>query len=209
VDGAKRMQRLITDLLEYSRVTTRSQPPEPTDANAALDAALWNLSLTIAEAGATVTHDLLPTVLADGTQLMQLFQNLIGNALKFHGDQPPAVHVSARQTFEVSGAQAAGETSMAERASFVGRPSSFVFAVRDNGIGIAPEYHERIFGVFQRLHTREAYPGTGIGLAVCQKIVARHGGRIWVASQEGQGATFFFTLPAPEPTMRDEKEQRP
>jgi len=196
VDGAKRMQRLIEDLLEYSRIATRGRPPEPTDANLALDEALWNLSLTIAEADATVTHDPLPTVLADSTQLMQLFQNLIGNALKFHGDQPPVVHVSARQTFEVAGAQAAGETPMAEGASRVGRPASCVFSVRDNGIGIAPEYHERIFGVFQRLHTRTEYPGTGIGLAVCQKIVARHGGRIWVESQEGQGSTFYFTLPA-------------
>ena len=179
MDGAKRMQRLIDDLLEYSRVATRGQPPAPTDAAAALDEALWNLTLAIEEAGATVTHDPLPTVLADPIQLMQLFQNLVGNALKFRGSEPPRVHVSARATFEVS------ETSKV-----------WVFAVRDNGIGIAPENFERIFGVFQRLHSQTEYPGSGIGLAVCQKIVARHGGRIWVASQPGAGATFYFTLPA-------------
>ena len=179
MDGAKRMQRLIDDLLEYSRVATRGQPPAPTDAAAALGEALWNLTLAIEEAGATVTHDPLPTVLADPIQLMQLFQNLVGNALKFRGSEPPRVHVSARATFEVS------ETSKV-----------WVFAVRDNGIGIAPENFERIFGVFQRLHSQTEYPGSGIGLAVCQKIVARHGGRIWVASQPGAGATFYFTLPA-------------
>ncbi len=179
VDGAKRMQRLIDDLLEYSRVATRGQPPAPTDAAAALDEALWNLGLAIEEAGATVTHDPLPTVRADPTQLMQLLQNLIGNALKFGSSEPPRVHVSARETFEVS------ETSKV-----------WEFSVRDNGIGIDPQYHDRIFGVFQRLHTRTEYPGTGIGLAICKKIVERHGGRMWVASQEGQGSTFYFTLPA-------------
>jgi PAS domain S-box-containing protein len=184
VDGAKRMQTLINDLLEYSRVGTRGEPLQPTDANVALDDALWNLDLAISEAGATVTHDPLPTVLADPVQLAQLFQNLISNAIKFHGAQPPVVHVSARQTFEVS------ETSKVSGAQV------WQFAVRDNGIGIAPQDHERIFGIFQRLHTREAYAGTGIGLAVCQRIVERHGGRIWVESQLGQGTTFYFTLPA-------------
>ena len=179
VDGAKRMQRLIDDLLEYSRIATRGQPLQPTDAEAALDDALWNLGLAIEDAGATVTHDPLPTVLADPTQLMQLLQNLIGNAFKFHGDKPPVVHVSARKTFEVS------ETSKV-----------WEFSVRDNGIGIDPQYHDRIFGVFQRLHTRTEYPGTGIGLAICKKIVERHGGQMWVESQVGQGCTFYFTLPA-------------
>ena len=184
VDGTQRMQRLISDLLDYSRVSTRGQSLQPTDAGTALDEALWNLALVINEAGATVTYDPLPTVLADPTQLMQLFQNLIGNALKFRGSEPPVVQVSAREAshdgpFEVS------QTSKA-----------WEFSVRDNGIGIAPEYHAQIFDVFRRLHTQAEYPGTGIGLATCRKIVERHGGRIWVKSERGQGSTFCFTLPA-------------
>jgi chemotaxis family two-component system sensor kinase Cph1 len=119
-----------------------------------------------------VTHDSLPTVMADDLQLGQLFQNLIGNAIKFHGEEPPRVHVSARPG-----------------------GNGWIFSVRDNGIGIAPEYAERIFIIFQRFHSREEYPGTGIGLAVCKKIVERHGGRIWVESELGKGATFYFTLP--------------
>ena len=186
VDGAQRMQRLISDLLEYSRVSTRGQQLQPADATVALDGALWNLALAIDETGASVTHDPLPTVLADPTQLMQLFQNLIGNALKFHGNESPVVHVSARETFEVS------------QAPKVWGARVWEFSVRDNGIGIAPEYQARIFGIFQRLHTRDEYPGTGIGLAVCQKIVERHGGRIWVESQAGRGSTFHFTLPGGE-----------
>jgi two-component system, chemotaxis family, sensor kinase Cph1 len=119
-----------------------------------------------------VTHDLLPTVVADDTQLTQLFQNLISNAIKFRGDQPPRVHLSAARN-----------------------ENEWVFAVRDNGIGVDPEYADRIFVIFQRLHTSADYPGTGIGLALCKKIVERHGGRIWVDSHPGQGATFYFTLP--------------
>jgi PAS domain S-box-containing protein len=192
VDGAKRMQRLIDDLLEYSRVATRGRPPQPTSAEAILDDALWNLGLTIEETGAMVTHDPLPVVLADPTQLMQLFQNLIGNALKFHGDKPPIVHVSARAMDDVRSTM-----DDAHRTSNIAHQTSgWVFSVRDNGIGIDPQYHDRIFGVFQRLHTRTEYPGTGIGLAICKKIVERHGGQMWVTSQEGQGATFYFTLPA-------------
>jgi len=182
VDGAKRMQTLINDLLEYSRVGTRGEPLQPTDANVALDDALWNLDLAVTDAGATITHDPLPTVIADPTQLAQLFQNLVSNAIKFHGTEPPVVHIAARQTFEVS------ETSKVSK-------QVWEFAVRDNGIGIAPADHERIFGIFQRLHSREEYAGTGIGLAVCQRIVERHGGKIWVESQLGQGTTFYFTLP--------------
>jgi light-regulated signal transduction histidine kinase (bacteriophytochrome) len=193
-DGAKRMQQLILDLLEYSRVGTRGQPLQPTDANVALDDALWNLDLAISDAGATVTHDPLPTVLADLPQLTQLFQNLIGNAIKFHGAEPPVVHVSACAKDDV------GFTMDDVRSAHIEhRPSEWVFSIRDNGIGIAPQYFERIFVIFQRLHTRHEYPGTGIGLAVCKKIVERHGGRIWVESQPGQGATFYFTLPAADP----------
>jgi light-regulated signal transduction histidine kinase (bacteriophytochrome) len=176
VDGATRMHRLISDLLAYSRVGTRGKPFEPADCQAALDQALANLEIAIEEAGATVTRDPLPIVPADERQLVQLFQNLIGNAVKFHGQAPPCVHISAQCRRE------AGD--------------EWVFSVRDNGIGIDPQQFERIFMVFQRLHTVAEYSGTGIGLAICKKIVERHGGRIWVESEVGKGATFYFTLPA-------------
>jgi PAS domain S-box-containing protein len=172
VDGATRMQRLINDLLTFSRVASRGQKASAVDAQAALDEALGNLRPAISEAGAAVSHDALPTVRADYGQLVQLFQNLIGNALKFHGEKPARVHVAARQDH--------------------GR---VVFSVQDNGIGIEPEFFERIFVIFQRLHGREKYPGTGIGLAVCKKIVERQGGKLWVESQPGQGATFYFSIP--------------
>ena len=172
VDGAVRMQRLINDLLEFSRVSTRGKPMQPVDVNRVLGAVRANLSVAIREAGALVTNDELPTVMADETQLVQLLQNLVGNAIKFRGGERPHVHVSARPS-----------------------ASECVFAVRDNGIGIAPDYFERIFVIFQRLHARGEYPGTGIGLAVCRRIVERHGGRIWVESAPGQGSTFYFALP--------------
>jgi len=172
VDGAARMQQLINDLLTYSRVGTKGREFEPTDCEIILEQALENLQIAIEEKNATVTHDPLPTVLADSVQLGQLFQNLIGNAIKFQGPEPPHVHVSAGRN-----------------------ENGWVFSVRDNGIGIAPEYAERIFVIFQRLHTRDKHPGTGIGLAVCKKIVERHGGRTWVESKPGKGATFYFTLP--------------
>ena len=176
VQGAMRMQRLIEDLLAFSRVGTRAAALVPTDANAALDAALENLKAAAGEAGATLTRGPLPTVLADPVQLGQLFTNLVGNAVKFRGTEPPRVQIGA----ERDGTQ-------------------WVFRVRDNGIGIDPQYFERIFVIFQRLHGRNEYPGTGIGLAVCRKIVERHGGLIWVESEEGGGATFSFTLfAAPE-----------
>lgn len=172
VDGANRMQRLINDLLAYSRVTSQGKVFERVDCNGLLEEVLGNLRVAVEESRAVVTHDPLPTVMADGRQLGQLFQNLIGNAIKFRGEEPPQVHVSAeRQTGE------------------------WLFSVRDNGIGMDPQYAERIFVIFQRLHNREEYPGTGIGLAICKKIVERHGGRIWVASQAGRGTTFHFTLP--------------
>ncbi|HTI51322.1 MAG TPA: PAS domain S-box protein, partial [Planctomycetaceae bacterium] len=172
VSGARRMQALIEGLLAYSRVGRHGNPFVATDAETAFARAVTNLEAAIAEGRAVVTHDPLPTVIADATQLMQLFQNLIGNAIKYRGDEAPQVHVSAEQ-----------------------REHEWLFSVRDNGIGIAPQYRERIFVIFQRLHTRSEYPGTGIGLAICQRIIERHGGRIWVESEPGQGSTFFFSLP--------------
>jgi PAS domain S-box-containing protein len=173
VDGAVRMQRMINDLLAFSRLGTRGKPFQPTDTETVLNDVLENLKLAIEENHALVTHDPLPTVMAEESQLAQVFQNLIGNALKFHGEEPPRVHVSARKTSAV-----------------------WEFSVRDNGIGIDPQFFERIFLIFQRLSTRAEHPGSGIGLAICKKIVERHGGRIWIESKPGQGATFFFTLPA-------------
>jgi signal transduction histidine kinase len=173
VDGATRMKRMINDLLAYSRVVSRGQPLELTDCEHLLAQVLSNLEVTIKENDALITHALLPTVMADGTQLMEVFQNLIGNAIKFHADRPPQVHVAAQQTGD-----------------------KWLFSVRDNGIGIAPEYTERIFVIFSRLHSQVQYPGTGIGLAICKKVVERHGGHIWVESQPGDGATFFFTIQA-------------
>jgi signal transduction histidine kinase len=170
--GAIRMWKLIHALLTYSRVGMRVNQLELTDCEAILSQSLNNLKVAIEENGAVVTHDSLPTVMADNSQLVQLFQNLVGNAIKFRGREPPRVHISAGPN-----------------------GNSWIFSVRDNGIGIAPEYVERIFVIFQRLHGREEYPGTGIGLAICQKIVERHGGHIWVESQVGEGATFYFTLP--------------
>jgi signal transduction histidine kinase/DNA-binding response OmpR family regulator len=173
VDAASRMQLLIQDLLTYSRVGRLQKDLIPVDCEALLTQILRALQPLIEENNARVAHDPLPTLPADAGQFAQLFQNLIANAIKFHGDQPPHVHVAARRD-----------------------EHTWVFSVRDNGIGIEPQYAERIFRMFQRLHSREAYPGTGIGLAICQKIVQRHGGRIWVESQPGQGSTFFFTIPA-------------
>jgi len=175
VDGVTRMQRLINDLLQYSRVGTKGREPEPTDSRMVLERALANLTTTIEDNKATVNHDPLPSVMADDRQLEQLFQNLVGNAVKFHGAEPPQVHIRA------------------ERSN-----GCWVFTVKDNGIGIEPQYYERIFQIFQRLHTMKEYSGTGIGLAVCKKIVERHGGRIWVESEPGKGTSFLFTLPAAE-----------
>ena len=172
IDGATRMQTLINDLLTYSRVGTRGKPFEPTDVSTTLKDALANLAVAIRESGAVVTHDALPTVTAERTQLIQLFQNLVGNALKFRSERPPEIHIGVER-----------------------QDSEWVFSVRDNGIGMEAQYCERIFGVFQRLHTRREYPGTGIGLAICKKIVERHGGRIWVTSEPGRGSTFHFSIP--------------
>jgi PAS domain S-box-containing protein len=172
VDGASRMQRLIQDLLTYSRVETKGKDLLNISSEDALQQALLNLRGSIEEKGAIVTHDPLPFVLADEMQLIQLFQNLVGNAVKYQSTGIPKVHISA--------AKNAGE--------------KWTFSVRDNGLGIDSQYFERIFGMFQRLHKREEFAGTGIGLAICKKIVERHGGNISVESQPGQGSTFRFAL---------------
>jgi PAS domain S-box-containing protein len=175
VDGANRMQRMINDLLAYSRVNTRNECFEAVALEDVLAQTLANLAMMIGENDAVVTHDPLPIVLANPTQMEHLLQNLVGNALKFRDDKPPRVHISA---------QAQG--------------NEWVVSVQDNGMGIAPEYHDRIFAIFQRLHNRDAYPGNGIGLAVCKRIVERHGGRIWVESTPGKGSTFYFSIPREE-----------
>jgi len=171
VDGANRMRGLIDDLLTYSRVGRLGKLFEPTNLDSTLNIALKNLQASIAENKASITHDKLPVLKADGGQLVQLFQNLIGNAIKFHGADPPCIHVSAKD-----------------------KGGEIQFSVKDNGIGIDPQYFDRLFKIFQRLHTREEYPGSGIGLAVCKKIVERHGGRIWIESELGKGSTIYFTL---------------
>jgi PAS domain S-box-containing protein len=172
VDGAKRMQQLINDMLEFSRVATRGHEFKPVEADTALKQALWNLKAAIEESHANVTFDPLPVVNADSGQLTQLFQNLIGNALKFRRQEPPRVHVSAER-----------------------RAKEWVFSVRDNGIGIEPQHLERIFVIFQRLHAASEFPGTGLGLAICKKIAERHGGRLWVTSEPGAGSVFYFSIP--------------
>jgi len=173
VDGAARMQRLIQDLLAYSRVGTKGQELRDTSSEDAFQQALINLRSAVKESGAVVTHDSLPMVLADEMQLVQLFQNLIGNAIKYQKVGIPQVHIAATN----------GETR-------------WTFSITDNGLGIDSQYFDKIFGMFQRLHKREEYAGTGIGLAICKKIVERHGGRIWVESRLGQGSTFRFDFSA-------------
>lgn len=182
-EGATRMQRLIDDLLEYSRVGRKSRF-EPTDCQALMEEICSNLQVAVEESGATVSYDDLPTVMADRAQLIRLFQNLLGNAIKFRRKEERAnIRVSAER-----------------------RQHDWLFAVRDNGIGIEPKHLDRLFTIFQRLHTRSEYPGTGIGLAICKKIVEQHGGRISVESAPNQGSTFYFSLPAVE-TRRAAKEE--
>jgi PAS domain S-box-containing protein len=171
-NGAKRLEELLNGLLEYSRVQTQGQRAMPLPAGVALNAAIRNLQKSIDETGASITFDKLPDVNADGSQLTRVFRNLIDNAIKFHSDRKPEIHI---------GYQKEGNYRQ--------------FSVRDNGIGIEPQNYERVFKIFQRLNTREQYPGYGVGLTICQKIVERHGGRIWVESQPGQGSTFYFTIP--------------
>lgn len=172
LDGARRMDALIRDLLAYSRVDLRGRSPEAVDFERVLHEALGNLKVAIEESTATITHGPLPRVRGDSVQLTQVLQNLIGNAIKFRGTEPPRIEVTAEA-----------------------RDQEWVFRVRDNGIGIEPKQFDRLFVIFQRLHTRQEYAGTGMGLAICKKIIERHGGRIWVESAPGQGSTFLFTLP--------------
>ena len=171
VDGATRMQVLINDLLDYSRVGTRGKDLEMTKCDAILKKTLDNLKKAVEESDAKVIRDPLPSVMADDVQIGQLFQNLINNAIKFSSDDPPQIHISAERN-----------------------ENKWIFSVRDNGIGIDPEYASRIFEIFQRLHGKEEYPGTGIGLAICKKIVERHGGNIWMESEPAKGSTFYFTI---------------
>ena len=172
IDGVKRMDMLIHDLLEYSRVEAKGKDFGPVNCSVALQEAVNNLHSAIEESGAELTYDLLPTVIADASQLSRLFQNLISNAIKFRGNEPLKISISGQQ-----------------------KGDKWIFSVKDSGIGIDPQFFERIFLIFQRLHTREEYPGTGIGLAICKKIIENHGGRIWVESEPGKGSTFYFTLP--------------
>jgi PAS domain S-box-containing protein len=173
VDGASRMSQLITAILQFSRVTTRAAPPEPVALETIVRQAMENLAMAIHESNAEIVFDSLPRVSGDPTQLLQLFQNLLGNALKFRApDRPPRLCIHAEKD-----------------------ANYWRISVADQGIGIDPQYFDKIFQIFKRLHSQSRYPGTGIGLALCKKIVERHGGRIWLQSQPGQGSTFFFTLP--------------
>jgi light-regulated signal transduction histidine kinase (bacteriophytochrome) len=176
VDGCNRMQGLIRDLLAYSHSGTESKMLREISGETALKEALANLRFSIEESGAIVTHDLLPAITTDDAQFVQVLQNLVGNAIKYRGAATPLVHVSATKN----------------------GGKEWVFSVRDNGLGIAPQYFERIFIIFQRLHGRQEFNGTGIGLAICKKNVERMGGRIWVESQLEKGSTFYFSLPESE-----------
>ena len=173
VDGCNRMQGLIQDLLAYSRAGTNGKAFCEVSAEDALRGALTNLRITIEQSGAVVSHDSLPAIETDETQLTQVFQNLVGNAIKYRSAEVPRVRVSATKNGD----------------------NEWIFSVRDNGLGIAPQYFEKIFIIFQRLHGRDEFEGTGIGLAICKKVLERLGGRIWVESQPGTGSTFYFALP--------------
>ncbi|MCC5638141.1 GAF domain-containing protein [Nostoc sp. CHAB 5844] len=221
VDGARRMQNLINDLLNYSRVTTRGQPFVQVDCADILAQAIANLKFAIEDSGAVITYDSLPVIQADPTQLTQVFQNLIGNAIKFRGKLPPRIHIGAVRSDEAGeqgsrgageqGSRGAGEQGSRGRTSYsalstqhsalstqhsaLSTSPEWLFSIRDNGIGLEAQYAERIFVIFQRLHGRSKYPGTGIGLAICKKIIERHGGRVWVESEPSHGSIFYFTIP--------------
>ncbi|MCU0630985.1 MAG: ATP-binding protein, partial [Methanoregulaceae archaeon] len=172
-----RMNTLVSDLREYSRVRSQARPPQPVDAGTILSDALSNLQLVIKETRASITHDTLPVILADAMQITQVFQNIINNAIKFRrAGVAPVIHISVAP-----------------------RDGMWQFAIQDNGIGIPQEYFDKIFVLFERLHGREAYPGTGLGLALSKRVIERHGGRIWVESEQGKGSTFYFTLPIVPP----------
>ena len=176
LESVERMERLIADLLEYSRVGTHARTFQVIDSSAVLGTTLKNLAGTLHSKGALVTHDPLPEIVADSTQIGQLFQNLVGNAIKFCRNGSPRIHVSA-----------------------VRNGRDLIFSVQDNGIGIAPDCADEIFKPFRRLHDGNEFPGTGLGLATCARIVERHGGRIWVESIPGEGSTFCFTIPVKDP----------
>ncbi len=180
VDGAKRMQTLVQDLLAFSRAGRQHSEVKETDCNVVVELAIANLQVAIRESEAPITCDHLPVVLANPTQIAQVFQNLIGNAIKFRGPKTPQIQITAEK-----------------------QENEWLFSVADNGIGIAPEYCQDIFVIFKRLHTRTEYPGNGIGLAICRKIIEQNGGRIWVTSQEGSGSTFKLTLPAAQPGSQE------
>jgi signal transduction histidine kinase len=184
VDGALRMQKLVQDLLAFSRVGRHGLALENTDCNVALQEALGNLEAAIKESGAIVERTQLPVLVADSSQLVQVFQNLVGNAIKFRGSEPPLIRVSG----ELSGKES-------------------VFSVADNGIGIAAEHRENVFVIFRRLHTHSEYPGSGIGLSICKKIIEQHGGRIWVDSEPGRGSIFKFTLPIKARTKGEDERK--
>jgi PAS domain S-box-containing protein len=171
--SAERMQNLLSDLLKFSQLTSKELPLEKVDCNEVMKTVCSNLSMMIQETGASINYDGLPSVTAAPAHILQLFQNLVGNALKFRSSSPPEIRIS-----------------------WEGMDSMLKFAVSDNGIGIAPEFHEKIFGVFQRLHSYDEYPGTGVGLTLCKDIVEMYGGKIWVESEAGKGTRFYFTLPA-------------
>jgi len=174
IAGARRMEQLLTDLRAYTLASTSDQVPiEDVDAGAMLDKALANLAASIKDSGAVITRTELPHVKLHEFQMEQLFQNLVGNAIRYRSKAAPQIHVEAHR-----------------------QGTEWIFSVQDNGIGIDPQYNEQIFDLFKRLHSAAAYPGTGMGLGICKRIVERAGGRIWVESEPGRGSTFFFTLPA-------------
>ena len=172
VEGAKRMQNLIQDLLAYSRVTTKGNEFKDIKMEEALEQALVNLKMSIEENNANITHDPLPIITADYSQMIQLLQNLIGNSIKYRSDKIPEIHISAQE-----------------------KDNDWIYSVEDNGIGIDSKYSDQVFQIFKRLHTNEEYKGTGIGLAITKRIIERHSGRIWVESELGKGSKFYFTIP--------------
>ncbi|MFW9972200.1 MAG: ATP-binding protein [Candidatus Odinarchaeota archaeon] len=170
-DGAKKMNTLIKDLLSYSRITTHTMPSKIYNLEIIIKEALYNLQESIKESGAVITYDIMPILKVDKTQFIQLFQNLLSNSIKFRRQEPPKIHIGVKNVND-----------------------EWLFSIKDNGIGIDSKFFDKLFNIFYRLHTKEEYPGTGIGLPICKKIVQRYGGKIWVESEIGKGSTFFFTI---------------